>query len=372
MAIKKPKLTTNEQAYNRELKRIKQFIRRVEKRGFKYIDNVIPEKPIKITKKSVQQLQKLTPKALYSKATYKDPNTGAVLTGTQGRQLEMERRGGRHGEAFQPNTVKARVRSEMPKKLTERERAYMKERTRIRAMQRRLEKRGYVFEPDFLSKNPADITAAELRKIRAINSKNIYNKAKYVDPETGKIVSGLVGRALERSRAGKKGYETRLKNEAEREKAEREKERDEWDEFFEKTQEKNKPSDPVTGGSLPSQSDIILQTILDMISNWSPNWGWSDWLNEIKENDKNILERMLRGAINSEGKDVVAQRLEANATEAIELANEILYGSDGQYGQEVNRRFAQFEEILIGRPLTVDESIEITNIQELDEDSDVE
>lgn len=351
MAIKKPKLTTNEQAYKRELKRIKQFIRRAEKRGFNYIDNVIPEKPVKITKKSVRQLQKLTPTELYKRATYKDPNTGAVLSGIQGRELEMERRGRSHGEAYRPSTAKARVMSTMPTKLTERERAYMKERTRIRVMQRRLEKRGYVFSPDFLSKNPADITPAELRKIRKIDSKTIYYHATYVDPETGKTVSGLVGRALERSRAGKKAYETRLRNEAER--------------------EKSNPKPP-TGGTLPTQTDVVLDTILDMIANWSPNSGWMDWIEEIKENDKNILERMLRGAINSEGRDSVAQRLEANAVEAIALVNEILYGSDGQYGQEVNRHFAEFEEILIGRSLTVDESIEISNIQELDEDSDVQ
>lgn len=366
MAIKKLKLTTNEQAYNRELKRIKQFIRRAEKRGFNYIDNVIPEKPIKITKKSVKELQKLTPKALYSKATYKDPNTGAVLTGTQGRQLEIER-SRRRGEPDEPRK-KVSAMPPMTKRRSEREVAYMKERTRIRAMQRRLEKRGYVFSPDFLAKNPADITPDELRKIRKINSKNIYNHAEYIDPETGKIVSGLVGRQLERSRAGKKGYETRLKNEAEREKAERKKERTIVD--FEPNP---KPPTGGGGGTPPSQTDVVLQTILDMIDNWSPNSGWLDWWEEIKEADKNKLANILKGAITMDGREEVAKRLEANAAEAIELANEIMYDSDGQYGTEVNRRFARFIEILRGRPLTIDESIEITGMQEADEDSgDVE
>lgn len=353
MAIKKPKLTTNEQAYKRELNRIKQFIRRTEIRGFNYIDNVIPEKPVKITKKSVRQLQKLTPTELYKRATYKDPNTGAVLLGIQGRELEMERRGRSHGEAYRPSTAKARVMSTMPTKLTERERAYMKERTRIRVMQRRLEKRGYVFSPDFLSKNPADITPAELRKIRKIDSNTIYYYATYVDPETGKTVSGLVGRALERSRAGKKAYQTRVNNEAEREKA-----------------EKSKPKPPTGGGgTLPTQTDVVLDTILDMIANWSPNSGWMDWWEEIKEADKNKLANILAGAITMDGRDEVAKRLEANAVEAIELANEILYDSDGQYGEEVNKRFARFVEILRGRPLTIDESIEITDMQELEENS---
>ena len=59
-----------EREYDKQVKRIKQFIRRAEKRGFIFPDNVIPNKPKRITKASVRKLSKITPKELYKKAEY--------------------------------------------------------------------------------------------------------------------------------------------------------------------------------------------------------------------------------------------------------------------------------------------------------------
>lgn len=66
--------------YNRNVKRIKQFIRRAEKRGYKF-----PE--IKLPKGG--KIRELTPEKLYKKAVYGGELTfGEVVSGEKGRKLE--------------------------------------------------------------------------------------------------------------------------------------------------------------------------------------------------------------------------------------------------------------------------------------------
>lgn len=87
------KSTTNlvaEQEYNRELKRIQQFLRRASKRGFIWTDNVIPKRPKRITEKSVAKLKRLTPDVLYKKGKYVDTSTGELLSGAKGIALERK------------------------------------------------------------------------------------------------------------------------------------------------------------------------------------------------------------------------------------------------------------------------------------------
>ena len=52
---KKRKQTEAEKLYSKQLKRIKQFIRRAEKRGFVFEEDIIPQKPKKVTKASVRK-----------------------------------------------------------------------------------------------------------------------------------------------------------------------------------------------------------------------------------------------------------------------------------------------------------------------------
>ena len=73
---KKRKQTETEKLYSKQLKRIKQFIRRAEKRGFVFKEDIIPQKPKKVTKASVRKLEKLTPEKLYKKGLYVSEETG--------------------------------------------------------------------------------------------------------------------------------------------------------------------------------------------------------------------------------------------------------------------------------------------------------
>lgn len=70
--------------YNRNVKRIKQFIRRAEKRGYKF-----PE--IKLPKGA--KIKELTPEKLYKKAVYGGPETfGEIVPAEQGLKLERSAR----------------------------------------------------------------------------------------------------------------------------------------------------------------------------------------------------------------------------------------------------------------------------------------
>lgn len=91
MARKRKTLTPTQQAYRKQVRRIKQFIRRAEKRGFQFSENVLPKQPKRITKQSVERLRKLTPEQLYKKAEYGGQATyGEVVAGTKGRELERK------------------------------------------------------------------------------------------------------------------------------------------------------------------------------------------------------------------------------------------------------------------------------------------
>lgn len=88
MAKRKLNNQTTKQ-YNKELKRIKQFIRRAEKRGYKFDDNIIPKKPKKITQGSIRKLKKINPDYLYKKSVYGGEATqGEIVTGLTGRKAE--------------------------------------------------------------------------------------------------------------------------------------------------------------------------------------------------------------------------------------------------------------------------------------------
>ena len=87
---KKRKQTETEKLYSKQLKRIKQFIRRAEKRGFIFKEDIIPQKPKKVTKASVRKLEKLTPEKLYKKSLYVEESTGEIEEATEKDEKKKE------------------------------------------------------------------------------------------------------------------------------------------------------------------------------------------------------------------------------------------------------------------------------------------
>lgn len=98
MAKKRPQSKSKE-AYNKEIRRIKRFISRAEKRGYQFEQNIIPKKPKKITPASVRRLKKITPNYLYSKAVYGGEATaGEIVSGKRGRVEERKQAGRKSAE----------------------------------------------------------------------------------------------------------------------------------------------------------------------------------------------------------------------------------------------------------------------------------
>lgn len=96
---KRHKQTQAERDYSKQVKRIKQFIKRAEKRGYQFDEDVIPQRPKRITQASVRKLAKLTPEKLYQKAEYGGAASyGEVVTGVKGVRLERSLRGKKAAE----------------------------------------------------------------------------------------------------------------------------------------------------------------------------------------------------------------------------------------------------------------------------------
>lgn len=95
--------------------------------------------------------------------------------------------------------------------------AYAKERNRIRSFVRRAEKRGYSFPESIIPSIPKRKTEASIRKLRKLTKDLLYEKANYGGEATqGEIVSGKEGLKLERELRSKRAAKTRKeKKEAE-------------------------------------------------------------------------------------------------------------------------------------------------------------
>lgn len=85
---------------------------------------------------------------------------------------------------------------------------YRKERKKVLARVRRLEKRGYeVTLPDIDVKNGNYSKATA--KLKKLTTENLYKRSRFIDFETGEILTSKQGRALERSKSAKKAAATR-------------------------------------------------------------------------------------------------------------------------------------------------------------------
>lgn len=64
------KLTQTQKEYRKQRRRVQQAVKRLEKIGYIFDENVVPKIPKKVTKASVQRLAKITPEKLRQKSEY--------------------------------------------------------------------------------------------------------------------------------------------------------------------------------------------------------------------------------------------------------------------------------------------------------------
>lgn len=88
------------------------------------------------------------------------------------------------------------------KQLSDVKQAYRRERQRIQRQINRMTKRGYDV-PDLLPKIPKNITQASVRRLKKITTEKLYKESRFIDFETGEILTSKEGQTLERSRRKK-------------------------------------------------------------------------------------------------------------------------------------------------------------------------
>lgn len=80
------KLTENQKAYQKERRRLLQAVRRAEKQGYIFPEDVVPDLPKRVTKKRLENIQKIKPKDLYKKAEFVYEETGEIVPAEQRKQ----------------------------------------------------------------------------------------------------------------------------------------------------------------------------------------------------------------------------------------------------------------------------------------------
>ena len=91
--------------------------------------------------------------------------------------------------------------------------AYAKERNRIKSFLRRASKRGYQFPEDIIPAIPKRKTEASIRRLKRLTKDALYNKAIYGGSASyGEVVSAKEGLKLERAERAKRASETRKAN----------------------------------------------------------------------------------------------------------------------------------------------------------------
>lgn len=204
----------------------------------------------------------------------------------------------------------------------------MKERRRIQSFIRRANKRGYIIPSDILPNIPKTITRASINRLKKITPKKIYEKSEYVSRETGELISGEKGRAEERKKVAEKAKQTR--------------------------QKKKEAYSP------PRESDIILSNLIDTLNNFVPSGNYSLYMKQQKYNDRNIAVGILMDAIDELGEEKVLNNIKSS-NRLSDLIDEILYSSKRD---SVKFALVEFATIVRGESLSVDENINLTEMQE--------
>ena len=83
---KRKKRTENQKAYQKERRRLLQAVRRAEKQGYIFPEDIVKELPKRVTKKKLENIQKIKPKQLYEKAEFVYQETGEIVPAEQRKQ----------------------------------------------------------------------------------------------------------------------------------------------------------------------------------------------------------------------------------------------------------------------------------------------
>lgn len=220
---------------------------------------------------------------------------------------------------------------------------YLKEYNRIKNLYNSISKRGYKIGLEMPTKVKKP-TKASINKLKKITPDYIYRRSTYT-LSNGETVPGIVRRAQERRAAGKKGA---IKRSLKR--------------SFATVNESL---------TLPEESSLILDKIMQAIETWTPAINWSENLTGLKRQDVNTLKHILNGAITEYGKDRVLANIKKNSKEISGIIERALYGgysnsrstfASGR--QQADHDLVTLGELLKGEPLNSEEVMSLTDLME--------
>lgn len=94
------------------------------------------------------------------------------------------------------------------KQLFDVKQAYSRERQRIQQQINRMTKRGYDV-PELLPKIPKKITEASVRRLKKLTTEKLYKESRFIDIETGEILTGKQGQLIENKQRAQRAVQTR-------------------------------------------------------------------------------------------------------------------------------------------------------------------
>lgn len=234
------------------------------------------------------------------------------------------------------------------------EQAYKKELKRIKQFMHRAEKRGYLWYDYELPKKPKKITEKSVSRLKKITPDLLYKKGKYIDQETGEIISGVKGRARERKKAEQKSIETRKqnKNRVKKEKQKQEQPKSPKPETVE-------PYYSKVDDYLPDFSEMVINNIYELIDSFDPGNFYSKRGASHAMHNRDKLRAILDSAIAKFGADAVAERLNENAGEIAEIVDKAMYNYE-----EAEIHISSFASILNDGPLSASQAAEFAEMSE--------
>lgn len=87
--------------------------------------------------------------------------------------------------------------------------AYRRERQRIQRQINRMAKRGYDV-PELLPKIPKKITEASVRSLKKLTTEKLYKESRFIDIETGELLTGKQGQLIENKQRAQRAAQTRI------------------------------------------------------------------------------------------------------------------------------------------------------------------
>ena len=85
---RKRKPTALQLEYKKQVDRLRKAQRRIEKRGYTFLQDLVPKKPKRITRKQVQKLAEITKEKVYEHAVVINTETGEFISGKEALKLE--------------------------------------------------------------------------------------------------------------------------------------------------------------------------------------------------------------------------------------------------------------------------------------------